>query len=71
MKRERLERRDWKERKMEPEEIELVKEVIRNVGDSFWTHTSNGIDGNWGLFAEIVEMLNEEGLDLKLVRRDG
>lgn len=51
---------------MEEKEKEKVYESIGKHGDSFWKEDSNGWNGY--LFDEILEMLEKDGLDLKLTK---
>ena len=44
---------------MKEEDIEIVRGILYEKGDSFWKE-------NTGLFYDIVNILNESGYDLKL-----
>jgi len=59
---------------MKEEELARIREVLRTRGDDFWNDRkldeqdrALGIEGNSVLINEIVEILNEAGLDLVLV----
>jgi len=58
---------------MKEEELEIVYKAIEAHGDSFWNDPSEGNekDGNWNgyLFEEILDMLEKDGYELKLVKK--
>lgn len=41
-----------------------VKAILKRKGDDFWRE-----EGNVNLFSEIVLILNNEGYDLKLIKK--
>ena len=60
---------------MEREELEVVYKAIDKYGDGFWNDPSEGNEeGNpsWNgyLFDEILEMLEKDGYELKLVKKE-
>ena len=60
---------------MRKEELEVVHEAINRHGDSFWNDPSEGNEiGNasWNgyLFDEVVDMLEKDGYELKLVKKE-
>lgn len=56
---------------MEEAEKKQVYRAIRLNGDEFWNDWECKHPERWNgfLFDEILAMLNEEGLDLKLVKK--
>lgn len=64
---------------MKKEELEVVHETIDKHGDSFWNDPSSNpndnnamVDPSWNgyLFDEVVDMLNKDGFDLVLVKKE-
>jgi hypothetical protein len=56
---------------MDEEEIKLVHEAIKTYGDGFWnSNPFNDEEGNEMLFDEVVTMVNKNGYDLKLVKKE-
>lgn len=66
---------------MKKEELDIVHKAIDKHGDSFWNDPSSNPDdnnamedlnGNWNgyLFDEVVNMLEKDGYDLELVKKE-
>jgi len=54
---------------MEVEELRIVFRAIEKHGDSFWNNAPRSEEWNGYLFLDIVDALEKEGYDLKVVKR--
>ena len=57
---------------MKKEELEVVHKAIAEHGDGFWNDDESigDVDWNGHLFDEVVDMLEKDGYDLELVKKE-